>query len=201
MNSTTDRIAPLRDFVMVMTRVVSSSGDEAVQLQEGRRFLSTLTAEPDWLPEACAHASARAHRQYLLHRDLLERFSVVSFVWGPGSTTPVHDHTVWGLVGMYRSQELCDEYECGADGQVRARGHCHTLRPGMIEAVSPPLGDWHRVSNGLSDHSSISIHVYGSNIRAVHRHKLNAASGAVESFISGYSSEMVPKLWDRSRGA
>ena len=47
---------------------------------------------------------------------------MVSFVWGPGQKTPIHDHTVWGLVGMLRGAERCRLYERAADGQVRARG-------------------------------------------------------------------------------
>src|SRR4051794_8765541 len=37
--------------------------------------------------------------------DPFERFSVVSFVWGPGQKTPIHDHSVWGLVGVMRGAE------------------------------------------------------------------------------------------------
>jgi len=33
------------------------------------------------------------------------------FRLGPGHTTPVHDHTVWGLVGVLRGAEKCEEYE------------------------------------------------------------------------------------------
>ena len=40
--------------------------------------------------------------QYLLYCDPEERFSVVSFVWGPGQSTPTHDPSVWGLIGVLR---------------------------------------------------------------------------------------------------
>ena len=59
---------------------------------------------------AFAEADAGRYRQYLLHCDPLERFSVVSFVWGPGQQTPVHDHTVWGMVGVLRGAEICEEF-------------------------------------------------------------------------------------------
>jgi predicted metal-dependent enzyme (double-stranded beta helix superfamily) len=81
---------------------------------------------------------------------------------------------------------------------VHARGVEHTLKPGMIEAVSPTLGDWHVVSNALGDRASISIHVYGANIGAVRRHVFDPASGAMRDFVSGYSAATVPNLWDRS---
>jgi predicted metal-dependent enzyme (double-stranded beta helix superfamily) len=59
------------------------------------------------------------------------------------------------------------------------------------------------VSNALADSASISIHVYGANIGAVRRHRLDDA-GMVADFVSGYSADTVPNLWDRSaavRGA
>jgi len=123
---------------------------------------------------------------------------VVSFVWGPGQSTPVHDHTVWGLVGMMRGAERCRRYERADDGSVRALGEETLLKPGEVEAVSPTVGDIHTVANGLSDKPSISIHVYGANIGAVRRHVFDSATGAVRDFVSGYSGATVPNLWDRS---
>ena len=55
-------------------------------------LLSGLVAYNDWWPEAFATADPNRYRQYLLYCDPLERFSLVSFVWGPGQKTPVHDH-------------------------------------------------------------------------------------------------------------
>jgi predicted metal-dependent enzyme (double-stranded beta helix superfamily) len=197
-----DTIAPLRDFVVAMTQLVLSTHDEPALLAAARGHLAALLADERWLPASFAQDRPDSYAQYLLHCDPLQRFSVVSFVWGPGQRTPVHDHTVWGLVGMLRGAELCEEYDL-VDGQPVANGRRHTLRPGQIEAVSPTLGDWHRVSNALADRASISIHVYGANIGAVRRHKLDDA-GQVADFVSGYSAATVPNLWDRSaavRGA
>jgi predicted metal-dependent enzyme (double-stranded beta helix superfamily) len=68
----------------------------------------------------------------------------------------------------------------------------------MIEAVSPTVGDWHQVRNALSDTDSVSIHVYGGNIGSVRRHRVDPSTGKVLDFISGYSSDHLPNLWDRS---
>ena len=192
-------ISPLRDFVIAMTHLVSKTQDEPVLLREGRALLAPLLADDGWLPEACAVLRPDRYAQYLLHADPLERFSVVSFVWGPGHHTPVHDHTVWGLVGMLRGAERCDEFHLDGPGAVpQATGRSHVMRPGDIEAVSPTVGDWHRVSSARPDGASISIHVYGANIGAVRRHRLDDAGRVVE-FVSGYDSPSVPNLWDRSK--
>ena len=96
-------IEHLRRFVQDMTRAVENFGqDEPAMLREGKKLLACLIARDDWLPEEFAQSHPDTYRQYLLYCDPLERFSVVSFVWGPGHTTPVHDHTVWGLVGVMR---------------------------------------------------------------------------------------------------
>jgi predicted metal-dependent enzyme (double-stranded beta helix superfamily) len=192
-------ISPLRDFVIAMTHLVSKTQDEPVLLREGRALLAPLLANDRWLPEACAVLRPDRYAQYLLHADPLERFSVVSFVWGPGHRTPVHDHTVWGLVGMLRGAERCDEFHLDATGAMpQATGRSHVMQPGDIEAVSPTVGDWHRVSSARADGASVSIHVYGANIGAVRRHRMDDASRVVE-FVSGYDSATVPNLWDRSK--
>jgi predicted metal-dependent enzyme (double-stranded beta helix superfamily) len=194
-----DPIAPLRDFVVAMTRLVGRAEDEPTLLREGRALLSGLIARDDWLPEACSTPRADRYAQYLLHCDPLERFSVVSFVWGPGHRTPVHDHTVWGLVGQLRGAERCEEVRLDG-GQPLVTGQAHVMRPGDIEAVSPTVGDWHRVSSARADGPSVSIHLYGANIGAVRRHRLDG-EGRIIDFVSGYDAATVPNLWDRSRAA
>lgn len=198
MTNDADRIAPLREFVKAMTRLVDRTDDEAALIIGARPLLAALIADDAWLPDACAKPDPQFYRQYLLHCDPLERFSVVSFVWGPGQKTPIHDHTVWGLVGMLRGAERCRLYARTGDGQVQAIGEEKVLEPGDIEAVSPTVGDIHTVANALADAPSISIHVYGANIGAVRRHVFDAATGAVKDFVSGYSAATVPNLWDRS---
>lgn len=191
-----DPLAPLRDFVRTMTALVSRTAEERVLLAEGRQALARLIAEDHWLPEEFARARGDRYAQYLLHADPLERFSVVSFVWEPGQRTPVHDHTVWGLVGVLRGAERCEEFS--APGTVpRPTGRVHLMRPGDIEAVSPTVGDWHRVGSARDDGVTVSIHVYGANIGAVRRHRVDD-SGAVVGFVSGYDSPVVPNLWDRA---
>jgi predicted metal-dependent enzyme (double-stranded beta helix superfamily) len=123
---------------------------------------------------------------------------VVSFVWGPGQATPIHDHMVWGLIGMLRGSEKGQRYERDNHGKLTPIGHEETLMPGDIDEVSPAIGDIHIVKNAFADKTSISIHVYGGNIGGVKRHVYDPNSGAIKNFVSGYSSTQVPNLWDKS---
>jgi predicted metal-dependent enzyme (double-stranded beta helix superfamily) len=194
MSAPRPRIDRLRAFVVAMTRVVERGGDEATVLAAARPLLAALLSVDDWLPPACAAADPRTYAQYLLHCDALERFSVVSFVWGPGQRTPVHDHTVWGLVGVLRGAERAEAFQRGPTGL--AAGPVSLMRPGDLQAVSPTLGDVHRVSSA-ADEVTVSIHVYGANIGALRRHWFDDA-GAAHEFISGYTADVVPNLWDRA---
>lgn len=197
MNTSIDRISPLRDFVIEMTRLVEKTNDEPILLEEGKNLLAPLIADDSWLPDEFAQPHPEYYQQYLLHCDPLERFSVVSFVWGPGQITPIHDHTVWGLIGMLRGAELSKKYTLDAAIKIVAIEEVRLERQ-AIAAVSPTIGDVHLVANALSDQSSISIHVYGGNIGAVRRHVFDMEKGISKDFISGYSSMQLPNLWDRS---
>jgi predicted metal-dependent enzyme (double-stranded beta helix superfamily) len=191
--------ARFREFVTRFGALVDRHDrDEAKILEEGGKLLADLVRHDDWLPADYAHESRESYRQYLLHCDSRERFSVVSFVWGPGQRTPIHDHTVWGLIGMLRGAELCEEYAMPVPGQPMRKTGEHRLVPGAIDRVSPTVGDIHVVSNALPDRPSISIHVYGANIGAVARHFYDPTSGATSGFVSGYHNAQLPNFWDRS---
>jgi predicted metal-dependent enzyme (double-stranded beta helix superfamily) len=189
-------IARLRDVVAAVTREVERHGNgEAAVLEPARGLLAGLVAHDDWLPEAFAAADPAHYRQYLLYGDPLDRFTLVSFVWGPGQRTPVHDHLMWGLVGMLRGVEESVAYtHRPGDAALTAAEPCFP-RPGMVAAVSPKLGDIHTVANALPDRPSISIHLYGGNIGTVHRHRFDPATGAATEFVSGYSAAVPPNLW------
>lgn len=192
------RIWRLREFVCGMTKLADAGADERRWLTEGAELLHGLVAQDDWLPEEYA-AAGPTYRQYLLHCDPAERFCLVSFVWGPGQRTPVHNHTVWGLVGMLRGEEISTEMRLGALGEPMCPGRVDRLRPGEVVAVSADTYDIHMVENACPDRTSISIHVYGGNIGAIARSVFDPATGAQKRFISGYTNTAVPNLWDRSQ--
>lgn len=198
MTQNPNAIAPLREFIISMTKLVESTNEESSLVKQASIHLSKLISKDNWLPEFCTIPHPEFYQQYLLHADPLERFSVVSFVWGPGQKTPIHDHCTWGLIGMLRGAEKGQRFKYDEAGKLIADGPETTMNPGDIEAVSPSLGDIHVVSNAFSDKTSISIHVYGANIGAVKRHVYIQDSGEIKNFVSGYSSTQMPNLWDRS---
>ena len=95
----------LRGFVGEIAALGDDAVDEATLIERGKASLAQLVAVDDWLPDAYAQPSPEHYQQFLLYADARQRFSVVSFVWGPGQRTPIHDHTVWGLIGVLRGAE------------------------------------------------------------------------------------------------
>ena len=179
----------MEQFIQQMTKLVDAGAEEPELLSQGAKHLGELVAKDDWLPESCTLPDPQFYRQYLLYCDPQDRFSVVSFVWGPGQKTPIHDHTVWGLIGMLRGAEIETSFTFN-DGEL-IEGATETLSPGMVGMVSPTIGDVHRVANALEDQVSISIHVYGADIGKVNRHVFTE-QGEVKPFVSGYSNSSLP---------
>ncbi|UAK26605.1 cysteine dioxygenase [Sphingomonas nostoxanthinifaciens] len=179
-----DRLSPLRRFISDFTELVDGVSDKEALLDHGGRLLGELLAAEGWLPESHARPDPDRYRQYLLYADPAGRFSVVSFVWGPGQATPVHDHTVWGLVGVLSGAEISERFAI-ADGELRSLGK-ERLGTGAIDRLDPAAGDIHRVSNAYDDAVSISIHVYGADIGTVER-SIYDMKGQARPFVSAYA--------------
>ncbi|KFE57052.1 cysteine dioxygenase [Pseudomonas syringae] len=188
----------LRAFIGALAELIDSNPREGDLLQRGGQLLGQLVNHDDWLPDEYAIPSPERYQQFLLHADSRQRFSIVSFVWGPGQSTPIHDHRVWGLIGMLRGAEYSQGFSRSEDGTLIRQGEAIRLEPGHVEALSPHSNDVHQVSNAFSDQVSISIHVYGANIGAVRR-AVYQPDGTEKLFISGYSNAFLPNIWDLSK--
>ena len=177
----------LQSFVSALTEILEAAPDEPALLAGGTTLLRGLVASDDWLANEFAQPDPDRYRQYLLYCDPRERFSVVSFVWGPGQTTPIHDHRVWGLIGVLRGIEKAERFSLDPSIGLRPEGPAVLLHAGEVDAVGPSIGDIHRVSNALQDQISISIHVYGANIGTVERATYDK-QGPPRRFVSGYAN-------------
>ena len=112
-----DTPAPLQRFVREVTSLVEAGLDERAVHEGARNAMRELVATDDWLPEDVTRPHPQYYQQYLLYAEPRGRFSVVSFVWGPGQQTPVHDlslihiseprsmpitpQTVWSCTGVF----------------------------------------------------------------------------------------------------
>lgn len=175
-----------RSFIAELTGIVATPGLSHISLLESvGAGAKKLVAQDDWLPLAAAVPHPQHYQQYLLYCDPDERFSVVSFVWGIGQSTPIHDHMTWGVIAMLRGAESGLRFALGSPMLEQEES---VLHPGDIEFVSPEVGDIHKVRNACPDQVSISVHIYGGNIGRIRRHVYDPESGRPREFISGYAN-------------
>ena len=187
-------IVRLRTFVEDFTRILDSAVSEMDLLREGRDLLHALVSHDDWLPEIFARCVPERYQQNLLYCDALARFSIVSFVWGTNQKTAIHDHTVWGLVGVLRGEETSQRF-VRRSGQPPVAVGKAILRRGDVELLLPSAGDIHQVTNSGALGPAVSIHVYGGNIGAIERHEFDSETGEQRGFVSGYSNATLPNIW------
>jgi predicted metal-dependent enzyme (double-stranded beta helix superfamily) len=192
MKGTSPAILPDPHFAVFVSRfgevVERAPGGGEAMLAEGARLLRDLVSADDWLSDRHARAHPLHYCQYLLHLDPRERFSITSFVWGPGQQTPIHDHGVWGLVGMLRGAELITKFDHAAPGTAPIAVETHRLDPPTVEIISSATGDVHQVCNAYPDQDSISIHIYGGNIGTISRNIITE-HGESKTFVSPYTEE------------
>ncbi len=179
-------------FTREVDALVRGQGQPDVLVGLIQPLLSRLLTRRDWLDEKYRRpAPGKSYTQYLLAMPPDEAWSVVSFVWPEGATTPVHDHDTWGVIGVYQGQEHETRYKV-VEGSIAARRvrlvetATTTMYPGEVGRVVPP-DDVHRVSN--DGHAlAVSVHVYGTNIGTQKRHAIDLATGEVRDFVSGYDT-------------
>lgn len=179
----------LQTFTDRVSQLLDANHAESVFLPKIGEAMSELVGQDNWLDDAFAKPHPEYYQQYLLYAAPDDQFSVVSFVWGPGQSTPVHDHTVWGVIGVLRGAELVASFDEAEDKVSLVEADESRLDTGDVGFVSPTIGDIHRVKNAYDDQVSISIHAYGSNIGKTSRHVFPPESG-VKEFISGYANNV-----------
>ena len=88
---------------------------------------------------------------------------------------------------MLRGSETGTAFSRDEETGKLIEGDSLTLEPGMVDFVSPRLGDIHRVRNADDTQASISIHVYGADIGAIERRVYDPETGDPSPFVSGYT--------------
>jgi predicted metal-dependent enzyme (double-stranded beta helix superfamily) len=177
---------PLGDFIEAAESVIRlgrTPKDTVVAIEP---MLRCLLLEPGWLNEQhCRVIPSKPYAQHLLHRPADHAFSIVSFVWNPGQSSPIHDHCTWGVIGQYQGEEEETRFRF-VDNRLERIGVA-LARPGDVSHVYPPSRDIHQISN-RTNKPTISIHIYGGDIGSQQRHAYDPNTGAMRDFVSGYDS-------------
>ena len=187
----------VRGFIAEVLAARAAEPDASRLVEALRPAFGRLLAADGWLPDAFAQPYAAGGMgggigQYLLYRSADRALTLFSLVVPAGSTTPVHDHLAWGLVGLYRGEQrekvyapIVEDVPAGvAELELLEE---RTLAAGDFYTLLPPAGDVHSVET-TSPRASISIHLLGNDAGCVLRHRFDPAASTVAAFRSGYSN-------------
>ncbi|WNR43090.1 cysteine dioxygenase family protein [Paenibacillus roseipurpureus] len=173
--------------------VLAEKHDDRSIIEGVKPLLQNLLENKHLLPKDLQVSLPGKYAQYLLYKPQNEAFSVIAFVWGPGQVAPVHDHLVWGLVGIYRGSVVEKRYRRVDHGEgafpryeVREVGEV-TAKQGDISFVYPPDYDIHGVANPF-DEVAITIHIYGTDIGKQPRHIHDVATGSSRDVITKHDN-------------
>lgn len=194
-------VPEIRALIDETQRLSREIHDHAARVDALRPAFSRLLAADGWLPDEFAQPDTASGMgggigQYALYRDQGGALCLFSLVVPAGSSTPVHDHLAWGLVGVYRGAQLDTTYARLDDGRDEAKATLkvttqQTVRAGDFYTLLPPDGDIHYVKT-VSQEPSVSIHLLANDTGCVLRHKYDPEAGTVVAFRSRYSNVQCP---------
>ncbi|HLT21125.1 MAG TPA: cysteine dioxygenase family protein [Thermomicrobiales bacterium] len=175
----------------IVRKHTNGTVNAAAVVEEAIPHFSELIADMSWLEEKFQVPVEGGIANYMLAKAVDNSWSVVSTVWWPGYGTPVHDHLIWGMVGVWKGVELERRYRRLDDGSRPNYAELEEIgvaynRPGDISGLVPPDDDYHLIRNP-ADEPSYSIHVYGGSLDGVLRHSYNLETGEVTEFRSRYN--------------
>jgi 3-mercaptopropionate dioxygenase len=196
-------VPEIRALIDETRRLTGTIRNHAARVEALRPAFARLLSAEGWLPDAFARPDETSGMgggigQYALYRDEAGELCLFSLVVPPGSSTPVHDHLAWGLVGVYRGTQLDTTYARLDDGSDEARATLQvssrqTVEAGDFYTLLPPKGDIHYVKT-LSEVPSVSIHLLANDTACVWRHRFDPDAGTVTAFRSRYSNVKCPDL-------
>lgn len=104
----------------------------------------------------------------LLFRNAKLGYTAVVMTWGPGQTTCLHDHAgMWCVEGVVVGQMNVTRFDLVETVEDRFRfAEVEQVRAGVGSsgALIPPY-EYHVLGNALPDQASVTLHVYGGEMK------------------------------------
>jgi len=152
--------APLADLAAA-TGAALALPDERSVAEAIRPAMAALLAHPDPLPAGACESLAGQAVGNLVYADPAGRFHILAVVFPEGTSSGVHHHGCWGVIGYLRGGDEETRYHPVSDegGQAElVEVSRHIWHQGDITFLLPPVDGWHRVRNpGPGD--GVSVHV------------------------------------------
>jgi len=152
-------------------------------------LVEEAVAEPEAIAQALEKAQpGGAQAGAMIHQS--DDLTIVHVVAAPGFVSPVHDHTIWAVVGQYMGQEDNTFYE-ERDGdlvQVGAQSIC------AGEVVPLNNKTIHAIRNASTEEPCRALHVYGGDLLGANRSFWEPESGEKKSAKTGDFQAAIERL-------
>jgi predicted metal-dependent enzyme (double-stranded beta helix superfamily) len=143
--------------------------DDRARCESIRPAMEALLRDRSPIPDAARDALDGGAVGNVLHTDALGRFHVMAVVFPEGTSSGVHHHGCWGVIGYLQGGDEETRYRSHTDDGDRAeleeasrhvwhRGDVTYLLPPEAGSVAERDGCWHRVRNP-GPGTAVSVHV------------------------------------------
>ena len=144
-------------------------GDDRARCDAIRPAMEALLRDPSPIPDSAREPLEGQAVGNVLHTDALGRFHVMAVVFPEATSSGVHHHGCWGVIGYLQGSDEETRYRAVADAGDRAdleEDSRHTWHQGAVTYLLPPEtgagadgeGCWHRVRNP-GPGTAVSVHV------------------------------------------
>ena len=135
--------------------------DDLARCEAIRPAMEVLLRDPSPIPDAAHEPLEGGAVGNVLHTDAAGRFHVMAVVFPEGTSSGVHHHGCWGVIGYLQGGDEETRYRPLADAGGRAEleeASRHVWHQGDVTYLIPPSEGWHRVRNP-GPGTGVSVHV------------------------------------------
>ncbi len=152
-------------------------------------LVRTAIADPDALDSAFKERiTGKSLRDRIVFSD--DELTVVQIATVPGLQSPVHNHNMWAVIGVYEGEEYNAFFE-EKNGELAQTGE-KLLKTGDVAVLAPET--IHAINNPIEQKSN-AIHVYGGNLVSREgRSMWNPRTKEQEDYEIGQLSEYTKEL-------
>ena len=152
-----------------VSQAIGTYPDERERVEAIKPYLARwMERQEGLLPEdrqPCDGGRACGH---LLHTADDGSFFIISVVFPPGTSSGVHYHGAWGVIGVLEGEDEETKYaRPSGPAEVDAGQECELVKtgvfhfpPGSVTDLLPPEEGFHRV-RAAADVNGVSLHILG----------------------------------------
>lgn len=155
------------DFASYLESIIDNNKDYKTIINQSYIHMKKLLANRALISKSLVDDILAGKADNTVYTSQKNGFTIQIFPWEPHSSTPVHDHDTWGLMGIYYNELFVSDYmikkinDFSYDVDVDKE---YSAKEGGVCYLLPPYEEIHKVAN-RTESLSISIHVYGKVIK------------------------------------